>query len=128
MSKQKQDWNRLTKNWHQKQSQPRKSCTKLVDQRYWWVPGRHVRAEEYDNRTFKRPKWNQSSNPDRFQSVGIGKSRLKKRNIHSKRLWGEVNNDEENIGKLQEVTGELLGMLKTVTTSMEKIKVKFNSL
>ena len=100
----------------------------LENQRYWREPGRNAGTEEYDNRTFKRPKWHRNYSPERFQSVGIGKSSLKTRNIHLKKLRGRLNKEEEKFGKLQEVTGELLGMLKTVTTSMEKIKVKFNSL
>ena len=127
-SRRKQDWSGPADNRPWKPRQQRKSYSKEVQQRYWREPGRNERTEDHENRISQRSKLHRNSSPDRLQSYRVGKSRATTRNIHSNRISRKMNNEEAKIGKLQEVTGEFLGMLKKVTTSMEKIKVKFNSL
>ena len=63
-----------------------------------------------------------------MEGIEIGKSRAKTRNTHSNRFKGVKNYEDARMEKLQEVTEELLGMLKKVIASMENSKVKFNSL
>ena len=109
MSRQKQRWNGPADNRPQSRHKQKKSSTHWVNQHYR-REGRHDRTEEHDNRTSQHPKRHQNYSPDRFQSVGVGKSRTITRNIYLNRLRGEINSDEAKIGKLQEVNGELIGM------------------
>ena len=123
---QKQDRNRPAHNRPQTWRPPKKSKPPREYQCYRRESGRYDITED-DNRVSQRSKshWNRS--PDRLEGIEIGKSSVKTRNTHSNRFKGVKNYEDARMEKLQEVTEELLGMLKKVT-SMENLKVKFNSL